>query len=64
VWGRAGGILAPFIGGFFLSTHMPLQQLMIIAAVPCIPTALVVLGLGRLYSRHFADTPKIAVTAA
>jgi MFS family permease len=64
VWGRAGGILAPFAGGFFLSTHMPLQQLMIIAAVPCIPTALVVLGLGRLYSKHFADTPEIVVTAA
>ena len=64
VWGRAGGILAPFIGGFFLSTHMPLQELMIIAAVPCVPTAFVVLGLGRLYSKYFAETPEIAVTAA
>jgi hypothetical protein len=43
---------------------MPLQQLMIIAALPCIPTALVVLGLGRLYSKYFADTPEIAATAA
>ncbi len=59
VWGRAGGIVAPFLGGFFLSTHMPLQQLMIIAALPCIPTALVVLGLGRLYARHFADAPQL-----
>jgi AAHS family 4-hydroxybenzoate transporter-like MFS transporter len=65
VWGRAGGILAPFVGGFFLSTHMPLQQLMIIAAIPCIPTALVVLGLGSLYSKYFAEKPEvIAVTAA
>jgi MFS transporter, AAHS family, 4-hydroxybenzoate transporter len=57
VFGRAGGILAPFIGGYFLSAHMPLQQLMIIAALPCIPTALVVLALGRLYSRSFVDAP-------
>jgi MFS transporter, AAHS family, 4-hydroxybenzoate transporter len=53
VWGRAGGIVAPYVGGYFLSTHMPLQQLMIIAALPCIVTALVSIGLGRLYSRHF-----------
>ncbi len=56
--------MAPFIGGFFLSTHMPLQELMIIAAVPCVPTALVVLGLGRLYSKYFADTTEIAAAAA
>jgi MFS family permease len=64
VWGRAGGIVAPVVGGFFLSTHMPLQQLMIIAAVPCIPTALVLLGLGRLYSRHFAEVPELRASAA
>jgi len=35
--GRAGGIVAPYLA-VFLSAHMPLQQLMIIAALPCIPT--------------------------
>jgi AAHS family 4-hydroxybenzoate transporter-like MFS transporter len=53
VWGRAGGIVAPYVGGYFLAAHMPLQQLMIIAALPCIATALVGIGLGRLYRRHF-----------
>jgi AAHS family 4-hydroxybenzoate transporter-like MFS transporter len=64
VFGRAGGIVAPFVGGFFLSTHMPLQQLMIIAAVPCIPTALVILGLGRLYSKDFAEKRELVASPA
>lgn len=53
VWGRAGGVIAPYVGGYFLSAHMPLQQLMILAALPCAATALIGLGLGRLYRRHF-----------
>jgi len=53
VWGRAGGIIAPYVGGYFLSAHMPLQRLMIIAALPCIATALVGIVLGRLYRQHF-----------
>ena len=52
VWGRAGGIVAPYIGGYLLSAHMPIQQLMIIAAIPCIATAIVGFALGRVY-RHF-----------
>ena len=32
---------------------MPLQQLMIIAALPCIATAIIGIALGRLYRRHF-----------
>jgi AAHS family 4-hydroxybenzoate transporter-like MFS transporter len=52
VWGRAGGIVAPYIGGYFLSAHMPIQRLMIIAAIPCIATAIVGFALGRVY-RHF-----------
>jgi MFS transporter, AAHS family, 4-hydroxybenzoate transporter len=53
VWGRAGGIIAPYVGGYLLSAHMPLQQLMIIAALPCAAVAIVGFGLGRLYTRHF-----------
>ena len=53
VWGRAGGIVAPYVGGTLLSVHMPLQQLMIFAALPCIATAIVGIVLGRLYRRHF-----------
>jgi MFS family permease len=64
VFGRAGGIVAPYLGGFFLSAHMPLQQLMIIAALPCIPTAFVIFGLGRLYSRHFTETPQLQPSPA
>jgi AAHS family 4-hydroxybenzoate transporter-like MFS transporter len=56
VWGRAGGIVAPYVGGYFLAAHMPLQQLMIVAALPCIATALVGIGLGVIYRRHF-DQP-------
>jgi AAHS family 4-hydroxybenzoate transporter-like MFS transporter len=54
VFGRAGGIIAPYIGGYLLSAHMPLQQLMLIAAVPCIGVAILGVALGRLYQRHFA----------
>lgn len=64
VWGRVGGIAAPYLGGFFLSTHMPLQQLMIVAALPCIPTLFVILGLGQLYNRYFAGTPSLQPSAA
>ncbi len=60
VWGRAGGIVAPYVGGYFLSAHMPLQHLMMIAAAPCILTAILGIALGRLYRRHF----DLAVAAA
>ncbi len=63
VWGRAGGVVAPYVGGYFLSTHMPLQRLMIFAALPCIATALVGFALGRLYRRHF-DTASAQGTEA
>jgi AAHS family 4-hydroxybenzoate transporter-like MFS transporter len=59
VWGRAGGIVAPYVGGYLLSAHMPLQQLMIFAALPCIVTAVVGFSLGRIYRRHF-DLPAAA----
>lgn len=53
VWGRAGGVIAPYIGGYLLSAHMPLRQLMMLAALPCAATALIGLCLGRLYRRDF-----------
>jgi MFS transporter, AAHS family, 4-hydroxybenzoate transporter len=60
VWGRAGGIVAPYVGGYFLAAHMPLQELMIIAATPCIATAAVGVGLGLLYRRHFDLAPAVS----
>jgi MFS transporter, AAHS family, 4-hydroxybenzoate transporter len=62
VWGRAGGIIAPYVGGYFLSAHMPLEQLMMVAASPCIATAAVGIALGLLYRRHF-DLPVAAAVA-
>ncbi|HUB96039.1 MAG TPA: MFS transporter [Stellaceae bacterium] len=59
VWGRAGGIIAPYVGGYFLSAHMPLEHLMMVAASPCIATAVVGIALGFLYRRHF-DLPVAA----
>jgi AAHS family 4-hydroxybenzoate transporter-like MFS transporter len=59
VWGRAGGIIAPYIGGYLLSAHMPLQKLMMIAAIPCAGVAVVGFALGSIYQRHF-----VAATAA
>jgi len=56
VFGRAGGIVAPYVGGFLLSAHMPLQRLMIFAAIPCLATTVIGIGLGVLYRRHF-DVP-------
>jgi AAHS family 4-hydroxybenzoate transporter-like MFS transporter len=53
VWGRVGGIIAPYIGGYLLSAHMPLQKLMVIAAIPCAGVAVVGIALGGLYQRHF-----------
>jgi MFS transporter, AAHS family, 4-hydroxybenzoate transporter len=53
VWGRAGGIVAPLVGGVLLQQHMPMQQLMIWAALPCLTTLLIGIGLGVLYTRHF-----------
>jgi AAHS family 4-hydroxybenzoate transporter-like MFS transporter len=58
VWGRAGGIIAPFVGGYLLDMHMPMQQLMIWAALPCLSTLLIGVGLGVLYRRHF-DAPTV-----
>ena len=63
VWGRAGGIIAPFVGGYLLDMHMPMQQLMIWAALPCVTTTLIGIGLGMLYTRHF-NAPVAAAMAA
>lgn len=64
VWGRAGGIIAPSVGGYFLSAHMPLQQLMIVAALPCIATTAIGIALGALYRRQFgAGEPQPAAQA-
>ena len=60
VCGRAGGIIAPSVGGYLLSAHMPLQQLMVVAALPCLATTLIGIGLGLLYRRHFDRTPALA----
>lgn len=62
VFGRAGGIIAPYLGGSLLSAHMPLQQLMIIAALPCLATAVIGWALGRLYRRNF-DTDALLASA-
>jgi MFS transporter, AAHS family, 4-hydroxybenzoate transporter len=65
VWGRAGGIIAPYVGGYLLSAHMPLQHLMMVAALPCIVTACVGIGLGMVYRRHFdTDAQLAAATVA
>ena len=63
VWGRAGGIIAPFVGGYLLDMHMPMQQLMIWAALPCLTTTLIGIGLGVLYTRHFNAPVAMAVAA-
>jgi MFS transporter, AAHS family, 4-hydroxybenzoate transporter len=55
-WGRAGGIIAPYVGGYLLAAHMPLHQLMMWAALPCLTTAILGFALGLLYRRHF-DVP-------
>jgi hypothetical protein len=43
---------------------MPMQQLMIFAALPCVVTALVGFALGRLHDRHFqkSDATQSAAT--
>ncbi|HEX4112812.1 MAG TPA: MFS transporter [Stellaceae bacterium] len=63
VWGRAGGIVAPYVGGYLLAAHMPLQQLMYWAALPCLTTTLIGIGLGVLYRRHFDEPATIRVAA-
>jgi len=63
-WGRAGGIVAPFVGGFLLQAHMPLQQLMIWAALPCLTTTLIGIGLGVSYRRHFNAPPALPLGEA
>jgi len=63
-WGRAGGIVAPFVGGFLLQAHMPLQQLMIWAALPCLTTTLIGIGLGVSYRRHFNAPPALPLSEA
>lgn len=64
VWGRAGGIIAPYVGGYLLSAHMPLQQLMMIAASPCLVTACIGFGLGIIYRRHFDTDAPLTVVAS
>ena len=63
VFGRAGGIVAPYIGGSLLAIHMPLQQLMIFAALPCLATAVIGVALGIIYLRHFDEPVEAAVAA-
>ena len=52
-WGRAGGIVAPYVGGQLLAAHMPIERLMMWAALPCLTTTIIGVALGLLYRRRF-----------
>ena len=63
--GRIGSALGPFIGGFLLTMHLSLQQVLLIAATPSLVTAIAGWILGRLYARSFAaERRKMADLAA
>ena len=61
-WGRAGGIIAPYVGGYLLAAHMPVQQLMMWSALPCLTTTIIGVGLGLLYRRHFGTPASLPVS--
>jgi MFS transporter, AAHS family, 4-hydroxybenzoate transporter len=61
-WGRAGGIVAPYVGGYLLAAHMPMQQLMMWAALPCLTTTILGMGLGLLYRRHFDASASLPIS--
>ncbi len=51
--GRIGSIVGPILGGVLIATHMPVQQLYLIAAIPFAVGAAVCFVLARLHFRRF-----------
>lgn len=52
--GRIGSIVGPILGGVLIATHLPVQLLYVLAAIPFAIGAVACFVLARLYFRRFA----------
>jgi AAHS family 4-hydroxybenzoate transporter-like MFS transporter len=51
--GRVGAIVGPLLGGLFISMHLPIQQLFLLAAIPFVIGTIACYYLARLYVIRF-----------
>jgi AAHS family 4-hydroxybenzoate transporter-like MFS transporter len=54
--GRLGAMVGPVVGGYLIATHLPVQQLFVIAALPFLLGTLLCLWLRSLYVVRFQGT--------
>jgi MFS transporter, AAHS family, 4-hydroxybenzoate transporter len=50
--GRIGAIIGPVVGGILMSQHLPSQKLFLVAAVPALVSAIVMMGMHWVLKTH------------
>ena len=61
--GRIGAIIGPVVGGVLMSQHLPTQKLFLVAAVPALISAIVMLAMHWVLKAQTKSAPKAAVPA-
>src|SRR6202453_2984238 len=56
--GRIGAIIGPVVGGVLMSQHLPSQKLFLVAAVPALISALVMVGMHWVLAAQKQPAPK------
>ncbi len=62
--GRVGSVIGPYVGGYLIAAHMPLQQMFWIAAIPLALGLINALALTPLYRREWTAVHGSAPIAA
>ena len=55
--GRVGSIVGPLLGGFLIASHLPVESLYMVAAIPMAVVVVACLVLMRLFRNRIADAP-------
>jgi AAHS family 4-hydroxybenzoate transporter-like MFS transporter len=61
--GRIGAIIGPVVGGVLMSRHLPSQNLFLVAAVPALISAIVMLAMHWVLRAQTQSSPEAAVPA-
>ena len=53
--GRVGSVIGPYVGGYLIAAHMPLQEMFMIAAIPLVLGFINAVVLTPLYRTEWAN---------
>ncbi len=62
--GRIGAIIGPVVGGILMGRHLPTQKLFLVAAVPAVVSAIVMVGMHWVLKEQKQHAPGVTVASA